>query len=82
MFIKIGESLVNESNILNENVVLSDPEIRSRFEKLATDLKKIAPKAKKPLMTNQNAALCKLRYPSARYVLYHGYLKIDRAFPK
>jgi len=44
--IKIGEALtIQPSDIKTPEAVLSDPEVLARFEKIAADIKKVAPKA-------------------------------------
>lgn len=46
MFVKLGEQFqLTAENIQTPIAVLSDPEIHQRFEKLAKELKKIAPKS-------------------------------------
>lgn len=47
MLIKLGQAVtITSADIKSSEAVLSDPEILERFQKMATDLKMIAPKAK------------------------------------
>lgn len=46
VLIKVGEALtISPSDIQSPEVALSDPEVFARFEKIATGVKKVAPKA-------------------------------------
>jgi len=46
VLIKVGEALtISQSDFKSPQVALSDPEVFARFEKIAMDVKKVAPKA-------------------------------------